>query len=343
MQTQILNMAKEFERALPGKIGVERMMRIVMTAILKTPMLAMCEPISFMGSLLNALQLGLEVNTPLGQAYLIPRKKKDRNGQFLCWECNLQIGYQGLLDLCYRYGTYKMITAEVAYDGDRFDYCYGTNQLLEHRPNGKMGAKPTHVWALYKLENGGERFVVWTWEKAMAHGEEFSDSFNKDRPWASPWLSSETSKEEMAKKSVLKALLKYAPKSVEGKVESAIYADGHAIIANKFEDGGEMKLAFDVKQITAPDPEMQDMMNQINGLGRRPEEKAETVPASRGSAGETEQAVAVAPPTPQTGTAASRSAAAPQAAGNGTAQRGRLFPADEAADLEGGVEPPDFR
>jgi hypothetical protein len=37
MQAQIMNMAKEFERALPGKIGVDRMMRIVMTAILKTP------------------------------------------------------------------------------------------------------------------------------------------------------------------------------------------------------------------------------------------------------------------------------------------------------------------
>jgi hypothetical protein len=31
MQSQIAGIAREFERALPGKIGVERMMRIVMT------------------------------------------------------------------------------------------------------------------------------------------------------------------------------------------------------------------------------------------------------------------------------------------------------------------------
>jgi recombination protein RecT len=341
MQSKILNMAKEFERALPGKIGVERMMRIVMTAILKTPTLAMCEPTSFMGALLHALQLGLEVNTPLGQAYLIPRKKKDRNGRLLYWECNFQIGYQGLLDLCYRYGKYKMITAEVVYDGDYFDYRYGTSQFLEHKPEGKKGAKPIKVWALYKLENGGERFVVWSWDEAMAHGEEFSDSFNKDKPWASPWLSSETAQEEMAKKSVLKALLKYAPKSVEGQIEAAAYADGHAVIADRFEEaGGNMRLAFDVKQLAPPDPGMQDMMSRINGAARRPEEEAEPAPVNRGNAGEFAQSEAAPPP--QTGMAASRNAA-PQAAVNGTASSGALFPADEAADLEGSVEPPAFR
>ena len=54
LQNQITGMAREFERALPGKIGVERMMRIVMTAILKTPQLAQCDPQSFFGALAGA-------------------------------------------------------------------------------------------------------------------------------------------------------------------------------------------------------------------------------------------------------------------------------------------------
>ena len=327
MKAQIVRMTHEFERALPGKIGVERMMRIAMTAILKTPTLALCDSVSFMGALLQALQLGLEVNTPLGQAYLIPRKKKDRNGQFIGWECNFQMGYQGLLDLCYRYGKYKMITAEVVYEGDYFDYRYGTKQFLDHRSEVKPGAKPSHVWALYELENGGERFVVWTWEKAMAHGEEFSDSFNKDKPWQSPWLSSETSKEEMAKKSVLKALLKYAPKSVEGTIEAATYADGNAVIANRVDDGGNMKLQFDVKQITAPDPEMQEMMSKVNNVEKKSEEQ-EAVPAGKG-----EKPVQTAVQTPQVGRST---------IGVPPRRGGALFPADEAADLGEGVQPPNF-
>jgi recombination protein RecT len=273
-----------------------------------------------MGSLLQALQLGLEVNTPLGQAYLIPRAKKDRNGRLSHHECNFQIGYQGLLDLCYRYGKYKTITAEVVYEGDYFDFRYGTKQFLDHRPEGwKKEAKPTHVWALYELENGGSRFVVWTWEKAMAHGEEFSDSFNKDKPWASPWLSSETSKEEMAKKSVLKTLLKYAPKSVEGLVEAALYSDGHAVIANKVDEGGNMRLSFDIAGQVAP----QDAGAQEAG-DADPGTNAEAAPPQSSPPPKS-------PPANQ--------------AGGGSPPQGKaaaLFPSDEAADLDGGAEPPNF-
>jgi recombination protein RecT len=323
-------MAREFERALPGKIGVERMMRIVMTAILKTPTLALCEPQSFFGALLQALQLGLEVNTPLGQAYLIPRKKKDRNGNFLYWECNFQLGYQGLLELCYRYGKYKRITAEVVYEGDYFEYQFGTMQRLAHIPNGQKDAKPTHVWALYELENGGERFVVWTWDKAMSHGEEFSDSWDKNKPWQSPWLSNDTSQEEMAKKSVLKSLLKTAPKSVELKMVS--YTDGNVVIADKFDDDKGSHLRFDVKQIEAPSQDAQDaknFMDQVNTVTTEGEK--ETVPASNGN-GKPAQATTAAPPQGNGGAAPGNATAGKNNTGDG------LFRADEGAALQEAYE-----
>jgi hypothetical protein len=146
----------------------------------------------------------------------------------------------------------------------------------------------------------------------------------------------------MAKKSVLKALLKYAPKSVEGLIESAIYADGHAVIANKFEEGGNMRLDFDIKQIAPPNPEMQETMNWINRAGDQSERKAEPVPASRGNARESAQAENDVRP-PQQTVAAATQTPPPQPAGNGTKRMGSaLFPADEAQDLDG-VEPPNFR
>lgn len=46
---------------------------------------------SFLSAMMNAAQLGLEPNTPLGQAYLILFKNK---GVF---ECQFQIGYKGLI------------------------------------------------------------------------------------------------------------------------------------------------------------------------------------------------------------------------------------------------------
>jgi recombination protein RecT len=273
LQTQITGMAKEFERALPGKIGVERMMRIVMTAILNTPMLAMCEPTTFFGALLQALQLGLEVNTPLGQAYLIPRKKNDKNGKFLYWECNFQLGYQGLLELCYRSKQYEVISARIVYDGDDFTHDYGSQQYLRHTPRHES-EKPIFAYGYYKLKDGGEDFVVWKYENALKHGEEFSDAFNSK--WA-PWQKHAETQEAMVRKTMLKQVLKFAPKSVE--LAEASTADNHVLLAEKYEDAGNVKLRFDVKQIEAPDQEAREFMNKMDRAGSEQPEK-EAVPVT---------------------------------------------------------------
>ncbi|MDR1231304.1 MAG: recombinase RecT [Spirochaetaceae bacterium] len=343
LQSQIAGMAKEFERALPGRIGAERMMRIVMTAILRNPVLAQCEPQSFFGALLTALQLGLEVNSPLGQAYLIPRKRKTKDGSFF-WECNFQMGYQGMLDLCYRMRDreggliYKNIDAKVAHEGDYFEFRYGSNQQLTHIPSGQnLNAKPTHVWALYELINGGGRFEVWTWQEAMAHGKEFSDSWDENAKWKSPWLSNDTAQEEMAKKSVLKALLKYAPKSVE--VAQAASSDERAVVVDKYDDAEGAHLQFDLKSLPPPDKEAQDFMNQINSVGKAPDK--ETVPAGKPENSQQEQHTEYNRQEPP------RDAAS----GNGGNGKNGLFSEDEEAALSrrqyehgqwDGYEGPDF-
>jgi recombination protein RecT len=323
LQHQIAAMAGEFERALPGKIGVDRMMRIAMTAILNNPTLAQCHPMTFFGSLLQALQLGLEVNTPLGQAYLIPRWDKKLNDKKGGYHCYFQMGYQGILDLCYRYGKYKNISAEVVYEGDDFSYRLGSNQNLTHIPRSKTD-KPIFVWGRYELENGGESFKVWTWDKVIKHAQGFSDSYDEDKKWASPWLSSSESGESMARKTLLIAVLKYAPKTVE--IAQAINADERMVIAKKFEEGGESRLHFDVQypQIEAPDEKAKEFMNKV--INRAKEKAAE-------AAAQDAETVTV-----------------PAAAKGKTAEpASSLFPADEAAALEeqfqrsqAGVIPPAF-
>ena len=209
-----------FKMALPKIITVERMVRIAMTAVTMNPKLATCSQSSFFGALLTAAQLGLEVNTPIGQAYLIPYNSKTG------LKCQFQIGYQGILELAYRSGKFKRIKALVVHKGDDFRYTQGINPTLEHTPQDS--GEPTHVYALYELLNGGYDFEVWTWERAMRHGKTYSKSFN-DGPW-------KTNPEEMAKKTVLKSLLKYAPKAVE--LADAITVD-EGVINKKFvvEDG----------------------------------------------------------------------------------------------------------
>ncbi len=84
----VRSMQKGIEKALPSVLTVERFSRIVLSAISNNPQLAQCEPKSFLGAMMTSAQLGLEPNTPLGQAYLIPYRNNKRG----VVECQFQIG-----------------------------------------------------------------------------------------------------------------------------------------------------------------------------------------------------------------------------------------------------------
>ena len=66
----------EIRKALPAVITPERFTRMALSAINNNPKLAECSQMSFLAAVMNAAQLGLEPNTPLGQAYLIPFQNK---------------------------------------------------------------------------------------------------------------------------------------------------------------------------------------------------------------------------------------------------------------------------
>lgn len=221
----VAKMTDQIAMALPQNITPERMARIAMTALSKNEMLAQSTPESFLGALLTSAQLGLECNTPLGQAYLIPYK----NGKTGRVETQFQLGYQGMLDLCYRTNQYKTIQARVVYDGDDFDYSYGFNENLHHIPRGKTN-KPVYVYAYYELTSGGHAFEVMSWNEVMKFAEQYSQSVKYKK--SSPWQSDP---EAMAKKTVLKKVMKYAPKTVE--IANAVARDSEVLSANVVNDG----------------------------------------------------------------------------------------------------------
>ena len=110
----IKQMESEIKKALPSVITPERFTRIVLSALSSSPKLAQTTPQSFLGAMMTAAQLGVEPNTPLGQAYLIPYLN---HGTL---ECQFQLGYKGLIDLAYRSGEVSVIQAQVVYDNDDF-------------------------------------------------------------------------------------------------------------------------------------------------------------------------------------------------------------------------------
>lgn len=195
----INQMQGAIKRALPSVLTPERFSRIAVSALSTTPKLGECHPMTFIGAMMTAAQLGLEPNTPLGQAYLIPFW----NGKTKRLEVQFQLGYKGLIELAYRSGRISTIQAHVVYENDSFEYSYGLEPSLRHVPTLKDRGDPIAVYAAFHTTDGGSGFTVMSWNDVMAHAQRYSKSYG-----SGPW---QTNPEEMAKKTVLKKVLKYAP------------------------------------------------------------------------------------------------------------------------------------
>lgn len=196
----------QIAKALPSVITPERFIRMTMTAAAGNEKLKQCTPQSFIGAALTAAQLGLEPNTPLGQAYLIPYGKT----------CQFQIGYKGLLDLANRSGLLKNVTAQIVYENDEFEFEFGLEPKLKHKPAMSDRGEAVWVYATYHLTNGGYNFEVMSLDEVREFARKKSKTFNNG-----PW---QTDFEAMAKKTVLKRVLKYAP--LKSETASAVAQDG---------------------------------------------------------------------------------------------------------------------
>ena len=195
----------EIRKALPSMITPERFTRMALSSLNNNPLLLECTPMSFIAALMDAAQLGLEPNTPLGQAYLIPYRNKDKG----VVECQFQIGYKGLIDLAYRNDRLRSIEAHTVYENDEFYYELGLDARLKHIPAWDEKGDIKGFYAVFKLDNGGYRFEVMSKNDV----DRFRDTYSKTANSVySPW---NTSYEEMAKKTVIKRVLKYAPLKAE--------------------------------------------------------------------------------------------------------------------------------
>lgn len=203
VQDLIKSMGPEIKKALPATITPERFTRIVLSALSVTPTLAECTPKSFLAAMMNAAQLGMEVNTPLGQCYLIPY----RNHGTL--EVQFQLGYKGLIDLAYRSGEVQSIQAHTVYENDEFEFEYGLEPKLRHKPAKENRGAPIAYYAIFKTKTGGYGFEVMSIADVQQHRDQFSKAAERG---FSPWS---TNFSEMAKKTVLKKVLKYAPMSTD--------------------------------------------------------------------------------------------------------------------------------
>lgn len=190
----------QIAKALPRHIDADRMVRVLITEVTKNPKLAECDKASFFGAILYCSQLGLEPGAALGHAFLIPRKTK--NGM----EVQLQIGFQGMIDLVERDGRIT-IEAHLVFQNDFFKMKLGTSSELQHEPELiKDGGTLIGAYAVARYKDGRCKFrFIKLSEIEDARKRSQSGSFG---PWTTDY-------NEMARKTAIRRLFKMLPKSIE--------------------------------------------------------------------------------------------------------------------------------
>lgn len=196
------------ELALPKHLSGDRFARIALTLVRSTPKLMECEPMSFIGALMVSAQLGLEPGPPLGQSWIIPRFNK-KIGKL---EATFQFGYKGVAELFRRSGQFKSLEARAVHENDEFDYAYGLDKFLRHKPTLTNPGESYAWYALAEFKNGGSAFVVLG-----------RDEVERRRKRGDDGPAWRTDYDAMASKSAVMALAPWLPLSPE--LERQISAD----------------------------------------------------------------------------------------------------------------------
>ena len=218
---------EQFAAALPKHLSSERFTRIAITCVRQNPKLAECSVPSLLGSLMTVAQLGLEPGV-LGQCYLIPFK----NTKLGTTECQLQLGYKGMIELLRRTGQLSDIYAYPVYSNDEFTIEYGLERKLTHKPafNNPQGrGLIVGFYSVAILKDGTRAFEYMTSEEVKAHEEKYRKGKFKNDIWVKNY-------EEMAMKTVTKKMLKWLPISVE-------------MIENLRKDNGTFEINKETKEV----------------------------------------------------------------------------------------------
>lgn len=204
---------KDLMLAATKHLDVDRLTRLAITAIRKTPALAKCTPVSVIASVMQCAQLGLEPDSVLGRVYLVPFKG----------ECTVIVGYKGMIELALRSGLVETVEGYPVFEGDEFDYSLGLERRLHHKPCGETdAAKMTHAYAIVRFKDGGVLFSVMT-RKAIDAVRNASPG--KDH---APWVKHYP---EMAVKTAIRRLWKFCPASPELARAASLEERGEAGIS----------------------------------------------------------------------------------------------------------------
>lgn len=192
-----------FMDAVPKGFDGDRFARVCKTVVRENTALQQCDMQSLLGALMISAQLGLEPNTTLAEAHIIPYGNK---AQF-------QMGYRGLIKLAWNSGLIVSIDYDKICENDTYEYSKGDGGKFIHTPSLSEDRGNTIAYYAYAvMKAGGKAVHLMTMKEVQDHGKKFSKAFNAK---SSPWV---TDFDSMAYKTVLIQLAdKKLPKATQSE------------------------------------------------------------------------------------------------------------------------------
>lgn len=221
---------------------VQRFVKMVYTTISNSPELQNCSVPSIIKAAGIAASLGLDVDPVRGLAWLVPYKNKDKG----IIEANFQIGYLGLIELAYRSGKVKAISAHCVYESE-------IENIKITRDNGRYTVQ--HPFSF--IAPTGKMIAVYATAEVDGFGA-FTEVLRADEvekvrrcgkaPNSPAWMSHY---EAMAKKTAIRRLAKFLPKSI-----AEDFSRGAAV--DEKQDVIEVPTTVKSRFERAPDPQAAD-------------------------------------------------------------------------------------
>lgn len=204
-----------------------------------------CDPNAVVMEALKAAVLKLPIIKSLGFAYIVAYKGKPQ----------FQIGYKGLIQLAMRTAQYRILNADVVFEGE-----YKSKNKLTGEFDLTGEAKSDTIigyFAHFEMLNGFSKTLYMPKDKVISHAKKYSPSFNlPNGPWTKEFDS-------MATKTVVRGLLgKWGYLSVE--MMDAIN-DDESDVADTVQN--EIILNGNKKEMAFEDAQMVNDFSQNDGPG----------------------------------------------------------------------------
>ena len=226
-----------------GEKNATRFISSVVSAVQTNPALAECTNKSILSAALLGEALNLSPSPQLGQFYMVPYKKKDKQGNVISVDAQFQMGAKGYKQLAMRTGQYLDIDVIYVRQGEYLgrDKFTGKQRFEFIEDDSVREELPIVGYlAYFELLNGFRKQIYWTKEKMEKHADTYSQAFSLDSykklldgkiPQKEMWKYSSywyKSFDDMAEKTMIRQLIsKWGIMSIE--LETA-YRNDMAVI-----------------------------------------------------------------------------------------------------------------